>query len=653
MKFFLFFVIAEILTTTACCQTIKIDSLISRAAESPDDTTVVLRMLDYSNKIAFSDPAKALRVDGIAIDMARRLNKHDLEAEALNSAAEDNHFLGNYAEALKMQFEALQINRQIKNLSGEAETLGLIGILYNELSEYRQALGYLIPADSIYQKIPGIYAGCFVLANIGDAYDSLGIADSALYYIRESYYKYAETDRPHLKSFLLNHIGSVYAQFGKRDSALFFYTSAITNSRLLNDQLNTAMSLKRIADLYSTRGMNDSAIYYAKQSFVAAKSIPSSLHMLRAGDLLAVLYNKSHKPDSVLLYLQTVMALKDSLYGPDKIHKLQVLLLDEQQRQNSIRQQEQDLRNRVKYILLIAALSVFLFIAFILLRANRLKQKTNEQLQQQKIKVEATLQELKSTQAQLIQSEKMASLGELTAGIAHEIQNPLNFINNFSELNKELIEEASQAKAEGNQQELNDLLDTLKENQEKINQHGQRADAIVKGMLQHTRSNTGIKEPSNINALADEYLRLAYHGMRTKDKSFNATLQTDFDNSIGQVNIVPQDIGRVFLNLYNNAFYEMLEKKKSINGDYEPTLILSTIKRGSMLYISVKDNGRGIPKNVIDKIFHPFFTTKPPGQGTGLGLSMSYDIVKAHGGEFTVETKEGECTEFVVRIPVT
>ncbi len=247
----------------------------------------------------------------------------------------------------------------------------------------------------------------------------------------------------------------------------------------------------------------------------------------------------------------------------------------------------------------------------------------------------------------------MASLGELTAGIAHEIQNPLNFINNFSELNKELIEEASLAKAGGNQQEFNDLLATLKENQEKINQHGQRADAIVKGMLQHSRSNAGLKEPSNINALADEYLRLAYHGMRTKDKSFNATLQTNFDNAIGQVNIVPQDIGRVLLNLYNNAFYAIQEKKRLLNGDYDPTLLLSTMKEGSMVHISVKDNGPGISKNVVDKIFQPFFTTKPAGQGTGLGLSMSYDIVKAHGGEFTVETKEGEGAEFVVRIPIT
>ena len=291
----------------------------------------------------------------------------------------------------------------------------------------------------------------------------------------------------------------------------------------------------------------------------------------------------------------------------------------------------------------------------ILWRNNRYKQKANALLQKQKetnMKVQLTA-ELKVHQAQLIQSEKMASLGELTAGIAHEIQNPLNFVNNFSEVNKELIDEMKDEIEKGNNEEVIAIANDIKENEEKINHHGKRADAIVKGMLQHSRASTGQKEPTDINALADEYLRLSYHGLRAKDKSFNATLQTDFDESIGKINIIPQDIGRVLLNLYNNAFYAVTEKKKQQAEDYEPTVSVSTKKINDKVEIRVKDNGNGIPQKVLDKIFQPFFTTKPTGQGTGLGLSLSYDIIKAHGGEIKVETKEGEFAEFVIQLPIT
>ncbi|MBK6966109.1 MAG: hypothetical protein IPH20_19860 [Bacteroidales bacterium] len=284
--------------------------------------------------------------------------------------------------------------------------------------------------------------------------------------------------------------------------------------------------------------------------------------------------------------------------------------------------------------------------------------------------IEKAYHTLKTTQTQLLHSEKMASLGELTAGIAHEIQNPLNFVNNFSEVNTELIDELKAELAVGNHQLAKEIADDIKENEQKINHHGKRADAIVKGMLQHSRSSNGIKEPTDINSLADEYLRLAYHGLRAKDKSFNATIITDFDETIGKINVIPQDLGRVILNLITNAFYAVDEKKKlvppppkggieSLQDYYEPTVTVSTklvIPPSSGpggVRISVKDNGNGIPANVLDKIFQPFFTTKPTGEGTGLGLSMSYEIVtKGHGGELRVETREGEGSEFIIVLPV-
>jgi signal transduction histidine kinase len=285
------------------------------------------------------------------------------------------------------------------------------------------------------------------------------------------------------------------------------------------------------------------------------------------------------------------------------------------------------------------------------------------ELTTQKEELQSTLDELRTTQAQLIQSEKMASLGELTAGIAHEIQNPLNFVNNFSEVNQELLMEMNVEIEKGNLDEVKLIIKDIIENEQKINHHGKRADAIVKGMLQHSRSSSGIKEPTEINALADEYLRLAYHGLRAKDKSFNATMKTDFDKSIGKLKVVPQDLGRVILNLITNAFYAVNEKKKAPQPPggalYEPTVTVRTSflppaggQRGTCL-ISVSDNGNGIPQSALDKVFQPFFTTKPSGQGTGLGLSMSYEIVtKGHGGELKVENKIGEGATFTIVLPV-
>lgn len=293
-------------------------------------------------------------------------------------------------------------------------------------------------------------------------------------------------------------------------------------------------------------------------------------------------------------------------------------------------------------------------------------EKLEQQVEERTYKLNQSLNELQETQSQLIQSEKMASLGELTAGIAHEIQNPLNFVNNFSEVSMELADdlknELGKIKiAPEDKENLESIANDLIQNQEKINHHGKRADGIVKGMLHHSRTSTGQKELTDINLLADEYLRLSYHGLRAKDKSFNATLRTDFDERVGKVNIVPQDIGRVLLNLFNNAFYAVTEKKESKThspGGYEPTVSVTTKlipasgTKTAQVEIRVWDNGIGISQSIHDKIYQPFFTTKPTGKGTGLGLSLSYDIInKEHGGQITLDTKDGEFAEFIIRIP--
>ncbi len=284
---------------------------------------------------------------------------------------------------------------------------------------------------------------------------------------------------------------------------------------------------------------------------------------------------------------------------------------------------------------------------------NQQKELLEKQVEERTAELKNSLEELKSTQAQLIQSEKMASLGELTAGIAHEIQNPLNFINNFSEVNTELIDEMQTELTNDNKPAAFTIANSIKENEQKINHHGKRADSIVKNMLQHSRQNNGQKEVTDVNALVDEYMRLSYHGLRAKDKSFNALMETHFDPSIGNIELLPQDMGRVFLNLFNNAFYSVMQKKKLQPQGYEPAIIVSTKKTESGVEIKVKDNGMGIPQKVLDKIYQPFFTTKPTGKGTGLGLSMSYDIItKGHNGTLKVATKEGEYAEFIITLPL-
>jgi len=324
-----------------------------------------------------------------------------------------------------------------------------------------------------------------------------------------------------------------------------------------------------------------------------------------------------------------------------KVLKLQSSTMKEQERLAEEQAARVAYQNKIRQWMLVGGVAVFLAIALILYRNNRQKQITNKIL-------ETTLSNLRSTQAQLIQSEKMASLGELTAGIAHEIQNPLNFVNNFSDVNTELIDEADREINNGNMDEVKEILNNIKHNEQKINHHGKRADAIVKGMLQHSKTSSGQRELTDINALCDEYLRLAYHGLRAKDKSFNAKFETVFDNSLDKINIIPQDMGRVILNLINNAFYAVSEKRKLGATSYEPRVTVRTKWLNNHVEINVEDNGNGIPQKVLDKIFQPFYTTKPTGQGTGLGLSLAYDIVKAHGGEIKMETIEGGGTIFTI-----
>ncbi|MEP6513959.1 MAG: ATP-binding protein, partial [Parafilimonas sp.] len=447
--------------------------------------------------------------------------------------------------------------------------------------------------------------------------------------------------------------GETYASLNNNNLAAEYYYRSIPFALAIKDNEVLSSDYYGLAKIFKVRNMLDSAIYYARTALFLSREAPFLKQVVETSTFLSNLFKTKKQFDSALHYQELSIATKDSLFNVENVKKVQNLKFREQQRQQAIKTANIEYRNKIKLYIVFFASGVFLFIAVVLWRSNKQKQKAYALVQQQKSKTEQAYEELKATQAQLIQSEKMASLGELTAGISHEIQNPLNFVNNFSDVSKELLEEMRTDLSTGNYHEAIIIADDVKRNLEKILHHGKRADAIVKGMLQHSRANSGDKEPTNINALADEYLRLSYQGLRAKDKSFNATLQTDFDETIEKINIIQQDIGRVLLNLYNNAFYAVSEKQKSAGSDYEPKVEVSTKAinpplGGLGVLISVRDNGNGIPREVVDKIFQPFFTTKPTGQGTGLGLSLAYDIIKAHGGEIKVQTTDGEGSEFII-----
>ena len=447
---------------------------------------------------------------------------------------------------------------------------------------------------------------------------------------------------------LLTIQGDEFYRQEKPQQAINNYHNSMIIWRNERDNAGMAYTLVLMSKSFLLMNQKDSASWYAYAALDTAKKYQLKKE---TGDAYQALFKFHEHYGNYKMALEEKLII-DSLQnegtnGQTGQSTLRAELKYEQEKKDllaSIEQEKKEADARRIRNLTYGTISAFILLAAFLLYNNRQKQRS-------KIKIEKAYSELKNTQAQLIQSEKMASLGELTAGIAHEIQNPLNFVNNFSELNAELLEETSTAVGNGKSEEALELVTALIENEKKISYHGKRADAIVKGMLEHSRSGKGIKTPTDINALADEYLKLSYHGLRVRDNILNATMKTEFDPAIGSVQIVPQDIGRVLLNLYNNAFYSVMEKKKKLEEGYQPTISVSTKRTDNKISIRVKDNGNGIPPKLIDKIFQPFFTTKPTGQGTGLGLSLSYDIVKAHGGAITVNTVEGEFTEFLIQLP--
>jgi signal transduction histidine kinase len=649
-----------------------------------DDSTRQNALINLEFYYSEVNRDSALYFNEQRIVIAKKIGYKLLEAAALNVKGYQKIQKGEYAEALKCLQESLKITQDSNNLEVNhwiivfpfhipgkerfhvmSACIHQLGILMRETDNLPKELECFKKALLLARQVNSIDRQMISNSNLGSAFLRKGLLDSALYHAQQSdsfslLGGYKGIFRGRNKALM----GDVYFKQGDYRQAKLLYLKGLDLSIKTNNQFNIAIAKHKLSQLYLKIKQNDSALFYAKDNLSLMYLVQQNFanFQLNLGTLyedIFLAYKQKNQLDSAYKYLLITSQIKDSLYKVRiaNLSAFQNVSFEETLRLES-EQMQTDAKIRINSLL--AGLMVVSVIGIILFRNNNQRKKSNllltsqkNEIEQQKKQVEESMERLQSTQSQLVQSEKMASLGELTAGIAHEIQNPLNFVNNFAELNAELIDELATEANKGNLEEVKLLAKDIKENETKINHHGKRADAIVKNMLQHSRKTSGQKELTDINALCDEYLRLSYHGLRSKDKSFNAEFETKFDTTLPLISVIPQDIGRVILNLINNAFYAVNARQKmEQQGEYKPQVTISTRKEGNQVVIEVSDNGTGMTEQVKEKIFQPFFTTKPTGEGTGLGLSLSYDIVtKGHGGSINVSTSTNQGTVVSVQLP--
>ena len=683
------------------CQTSKIDSLQVVIREAQDDTFKVKDLLSLAESELRIDNQLALKYSDDAHKLADKLNYSYGQAYALKYMGNASYYQGNYVEALIYWRQSLAIFKQSGDILGVSNMQNNLGVVYFYQGDDEQALNYYLESLKAAEEIKDKLRIVTALVNIGAVYfNKESTYDLALKYYLQALPLGEELKDPEALGTVYVNLGEIYLVKGDDVTALNYFTKGLDAYKKSNG--NVPYALYDLGRLYAQRGDFERAISYQKEAFdlaeekssknemaqaklglaetyrgmgnnkeaigayqaalEIAKEVNANYLLKNAYQGLAELYEKSPDYKEAYEYLTLYAAIKDTLYNAEIDKKIQYMSLqfDIEKKQGEIDllekdklQKIQEARNQRLWNFSVSGALIFaLVLSFVLFRNVRNKQRSNALLRSQKEEIQDTLEKLKATQSQLIQSEKMASLGELTAGIAHEIQNPLNFVNNFSEVSYELIDEMKEELDSGNIEDIKAIVSDLRHNLEKINAHGKRADAIVRGMLQHSRTSSGTKESVAINAMADEYLRLTYHGLSAKDPSLSVDMKTDFDEKVGKIMAIPQDLGRVILNILTNAFYAVKEKKKLSTDDYRPVVSVSTRKLKNNIVINISDNANGIPQNVLNKIFQPFFTTKPTGEGTGLGLSLSYDIItKGHGGELKVDTKEGEGTTFSIYLP--
>ena len=571
---------------------------------------------------------------------------------------------GNYTLALKEFYQALTAAEAINNRF-------VVGSVWNNIAMIHFFQNKMEDAKADYKKMLAIATDMSDTSSITLAYSNI----SEINLQQDSVVTALQNLQAARRLALLSHDADILASASKNtgyaylamdslEKAASFFDTAILLAKQQNNTITTTKALIGLAKTQEQQNTLQLALSHALEGLHLAETIGQAELQRDASEIVSTIYDRTGDDLNALKYYKYYKIYSDSLKNIESERAALTFKSDYDVAKKELEFTNRSQRQQWITYSVLALLFVICIIAWMINRnrkksnqANKILHHKNEVIEQEKMNAENALTELRQTQAQLIQSEKMASLGELTAGIAHEIQNPLNFVNNFSEVNRELINELVEEVSKGNVEEVKAIANDIKDNEEKINHHGKRADSIVKGMLQHSRQTPGTKQLTNINALCDEYLRLSYHGIRAKDSSFIATFKTSYDESIGNINIIPQDIGRVLLNLFNNAFYAVNERSQQstvkLTDVYQPIISVQTKKINNKVEIKVNDNGNGIAKNIIEKIFQPFFTTKPTGQGTGLGLSLAYDIItKQHNGTIKAESKEGEGSAFIITLPL-
>jgi signal transduction histidine kinase len=652
-----------------------------------DDSTRQNVLLNIVTYYADIDRDSAHFYNEQRLVIAKKSGYKLLEAAVLGVKGYQKIQKGEYAEALKCLQESLKITQDSNNLEVNhwiivfpfhipgkerfhvmSSCMHMFGILMRETDNLPKEFECFKKALLLARQVNSIERQMISHSNLGSAFLRKGMPDSALYHAQQSD---SCALLPGFKGVFGGRnkalMGDVYFKQGDYRQAKLLYLKGLDLSIKTNNQFNIAIAKHKLSQLYLKIKQNDSALFYAKDNLSSMYLVQQSFanFQLNLGTLyedIFFAYKQNNQQDSAYKYLLIASQIKDSLYKVRiaNLSAFQNVSFEETLRLENLESEQLQTESKIRIYSLLAGLMVVSVIGIILFRNNNQRKKSNllltsqkNEIEQQKKQVEESMERLQSTQSQLVQAEKMASLGELTAGIAHEIQNPLNFVNNFAEINTELIDELKKEIEPAGIISANELVEDIKANSEKITHHGNRADAIVKSMLQHSRKTSAQKELTDINALCDEYMRLFYHGLRAKDKSFNAEYDTKFDTTLPLISVIPQDIGRVILNLINNAFYAVNARQKmEQDSGYKPLVTLTTSKQGDQVVIEVADNGTGMPEQVKEKIFQPFFTTKPTGEGTGLGLSLSYDIVtKGHGGSINVSTSTNQGTVFSVQLP--
>ncbi|WP_421796149.1 sensor histidine kinase [Haliscomenobacter sp.] len=637
-----------------------IDSLTHQLEVGQFDTNRVKTLVHLARIYTTIKPALTLKYANRGLSLSKTLNYPYGSIISLQAIIFASAITGEWKIATESVYRGLEFCKNHYTIY----TIGfynLFALVQEKQNNNKKRLEWLLKAyhhPLFKYASPSMFQG-ITFYNLGEVYEILNKLDSAQYFIQKANVIAQQYNSIAIQGFTNRISGRIAAKKGNYSESLFHFHRALHLAHQMDNYLFEAENNLELAKTFHATNQADSAIYYATLALEKSKDLNNEVVISEASKILGEEF-EIKKPELAVGHFKTMIAANDSLYNLEKLQQTQNIIDLEQQRIRDLKAAKTQYDQNIKQNTFFGILATLAILMVMLILNNKQKQNANILLIRQKEEIQSTLFQLKSTQAQLIQSEKLASLGELTAGIAHEIQNPLNFVNNFAEVSAEMLDEMQEELEKGDTTEAIAIATDLKTNLEKINHHGQRASSIVKGMLEHSRASTGVKEPTDLNALADEFLRLAYHGLRAKDNNFNTTLKTHFDPELPLVSVIPQDIGRVLLNLINNAFYavqqrtvETLHATSLQNPPYQPTVTVSTQKTGDQIIIKVQDNGNGIPEAIKDKIFQPFFTTKPTGQGTGLGLSLAYDIVtKGHGGTLEVDTKKGESTTMIIRLPL-